>query len=62
MVESGTCYAKIPTSRHNPTGFLCVARNAKVTMNLAFVFVREHLLHPKTGQSKEVSREYRSVY
>ena len=56
-VEAGTTYAEIPAGFGNMPNLFRVLQYAQFAFNFALILVHEHLLLPKTGRLKELSRE-----
>jgi hypothetical protein len=56
-VEAGTTNAKIATGFGNMPYLFSVSQYPQFALNLALILVHEHLLLPKSGRLKEMSRE-----
>jgi hypothetical protein len=56
-VEAGPTYAEIPASFGNMPYLFSVSQYPQLALNLALIPVHAHLLLPKSGRFKEMSRE-----
>lgn len=56
-IERGPGDPKVLAGLGNMAVFFSVAKDTQLALNLAFVCVHEHLLSPKIGKLKEMSRE-----
>ncbi len=56
-VEAGTTYAEIPAGFGNVANLLGIPQYPQFAFKFALILVHEHLLLPKTGRLKEMSRE-----
>src|SRR6056297_2989945 len=56
-VEAGSTYPEIAASPRNVTALLSMSQYPQLALNLALILVHEHLLLPKPGRLKNMSRE-----
>lgn len=56
-VETASANTEVAARLIDMTSFFSMAQNAQFALNLALIFVHEHLLHPNLGRLMEMSRE-----
>lgn len=56
-IKAGSANSKISAGFCHVAELISMSKNSKLALNLALIFVHEHLLYPRIGRLMEMSRE-----